>query len=192
MKRVIAGVRGFFVTVYRLIRQLWAQGSYLMFLAAYDKLARMVTGHPTWRFTHITPEIWLGAQPAKWVWPTLSKAGITGVVNLRQEYDYQHEIGSLPLKYLYLPTEDNTAPTLDQMRRGAAFITTEIQQGGRVYIHCWEGLGRGPTMAATYFVSIGATPAEAWAKIRRVRPFIRPTASQQQRLEEFAASLNEQ
>lgn len=149
----------------------------------------MITGRPTWRFTRITPDVWLGAQPARRIWPALAAKGVTGVINMRLEYDYRAEIGGLPVAYLHLPTEDNSAPTLDHLRQGAEFITAQIAAGGRVYIHCWEGLGRGPTMVATYFVLLGATPAEAWEKIRRVRPFIRPTASQQQRLEEYAASL---
>jgi protein-tyrosine phosphatase len=90
---------------------------------------------------------------------------------------------------LRLPTPDNTPPSLAHLGQGAAFIKEELEKGGKVYIHCWEGLGRGPTMVAAYFVSTGMTPAEAWSKIRAVRPFVRPNAGQMQQLEAYASQV---
>jgi protein-tyrosine phosphatase len=61
-----------------------------------------------------------------------------------------------------------------------------IQNGGRVYVHCAGGVGRAPTMAAAYLVSTGLATEEAWALIRRKRPFIKPTEAQRAALEQFA------
>jgi len=69
---------------------------------------------------------------------------------------------------------------------GVEFITAEIEQGGSVYIHCGSGIGRAATMAAAYLVSTGLTEDEAWARIRTVRPFIRPTPVQVEQLRRFA------
>ncbi|MBE0688872.1 MAG: dual specificity protein phosphatase family protein [Anaerolineae bacterium] len=173
----------------RLFDQLRTHGLYLTLLAAIDKLARWSTGHPAWRFGWITPNLLLGGQPARHVWAKLGQRGVTAVINLRHEYDYQNEIGGLPLHYLYLPTVDNTAPSQEHLWKGVLFIEEEVENGGKVYIHCWEGLGRSPTMVAAYLVYTGSTPAEAWAKIRLVRPFIRPTHTQQIRLDEFAVII---
>lgn len=117
---------------------------------------------------------------------------MTGVINMRQEYDYADEVGQANLRYLYLPTQDNTAPSLEHLQQGVAFIKRELEEhpNGAVYIHCWEGLGRGPTMAAAYFVATGCTPDEAWAQIRKIRPFIRPTLEQIAQLERYAESLH--
>jgi hypothetical protein len=41
-------------------------------------------------------------------------------------------------------------------------------------------------MAAAYLVSTGLTPAEAWARIRMVRPFIRIKPGQVAQVERFA------
>lgn len=169
----------------RLWLQLKTQGPRLSFLAGLDKLWRMLTGQPMWRFAWITPEILLGGQPARNLWQKLAKRGVTGVINMRHEYDYREEIGHLSLRYLHLPTIDNTAPTLEQLRLGKAFIEREVSGKGKVYIHCWEGLGRGPSMVAAYFVSQGKTADEAWEIIRVIRPFIRPTQEQIERLAEF-------
>lgn len=156
-------------------------------MAGLDKVTRIVSGLPPRRYSHITPQIILGGQPAKHVLDDLVRAGVTGVVNMRDEYDYQDEIGTLNLRYLRLATVDNTAPSLDHLKLGVEFISNEINSGGSVYIHCWEGLGRGPTMTAAYFVSQGMPIGDAWNKIRTVRPFITPTLGQIQQLEKFAA-----
>ena len=175
----------------RLLDQLHTQGLRLTLIAGLDKLIRWVTGRPSYRFGWITPGLLLGGQPARHVWSALVRRGVTAVINLRYEHDYQNEIGGLPLRYLYLPTVDNTAPSQAHLWQGVQFIEHELAQGGKVYVHCWEGLGRSPTLIAAYLVHLGMTPSEAWAKIRAVRPFIRPTETQQARLEEFATTIGQ-
>jgi atypical dual specificity phosphatase len=56
-----------------------------------------------------------------------------------------------------------------------------------VYIHCANGVGRAPTTAAAYFISTGLSADEAWSKIRRARPFIRPTQAQKEMIDQLAA-----
>ena len=90
--------------------------------------------------------------------------------------------------YLHLSTRDDDAPTLDSLRKGVDFIRSEIEKGGKVYIHCGAGVGRAPTMAAAYLVSAGMTPQQAWEAIRKERIFIRPTRVQREQLERYAAA----
>lgn len=180
---------GLWIEIKRLFQQLRNQGPGVFALAAIDKFGRKLTGRPMMRFSQITPHLILGGQPARRRLPRLSALGVTGVINMRQEYDYVDDVGHTPLHYLHLPTIDNTAPTIDDLRKGVQFMRTEIASGGKVYIHCWEGLGRGPTMAAAYLVSTGLVPQVAWAKIRRVRPFIRPTADQFAQIEAFVRNI---
>ncbi len=184
---MLRAVRGFFVEIGRLIGTLRSQGLHLTLLAGQDKLVRMLRRTPLRRFTQLSPKIILGGQPSSNVIEALiTHRGVTGFVNMRSEYDYAQKVALPGVRYLYLPTDDNTPPTLESLTRGVEFIREQVEQGGSVYIHCWEGLGRGPTMAAAYFVSTGMTPQEAWAEIRKVRTFIRPTKTQLDRLEEFA------
>ena len=140
-------------------------------------LARLTTGAPLPRFSQVTPQLYVSGQHRKHGMKKLQQWGITGLVNMRSEYD-DEAAGIAIGHYLYLATVDNTAPTLDALKRGVDFITQEIESGGKVYIHCAAGVGRAPTMAAAYLVSTGLTPNEAWAAIRAVRPFIRPTPEQ--------------
>ncbi|XWX02473.1 dual specificity protein phosphatase family protein [Aggregatilineales bacterium SYSU G02658] len=176
------------VEIKRLKDQLRTHGLRLTAMAGVDKFGRKLLGRPIWRYSWITPDILLGGQPARRVWPTLTKIGVKGIINLRDEYDYLDRLARKTdqLHYLYLPTVDNTAPTLEHLAQGVEFMREIFAEGGKVYIHCWEGLGRGPTMVAAYLVSTGLTPDEAWDYIRSVRPFIRPVPAQRAQLQTFA------
>lgn len=168
------------------LNQLRKQGLWNTILEIIDQSARRIRGAPTERFTRITPQLHVGGQYSRKGWATLARRGITAAVSMRGEYDDRGE-GFLPPRYLHLPTVDNHAPTLEHLRQGVAFIGDELARGGQVYIHCWEGVGRGPTMLAAYFVCTGMKPSEAWAKIKAVRPFIRPMPDQIAQVDVLAA-----
>lgn len=169
-----------------LFNQLRKQGMWFTALELVDQSIRRMSGAPTERFTRVTRQLHVGGQYSRKGWVTLARRGITAAVSMRGEYDDRGE-GFLPPRYLHLPTVDNHAPTLDHLKQGIQFIQDELERGGQVYIHCWEGVGRGPTMLAAYLVSTGMKPSEAWAKIRAVRPFIRPTLPQIEQIDRLAA-----
>jgi len=154
--------------------------------AGVDSTLRKIMGLPYERFSKITPHIWLGGQPQVSRLSALERRGIGAVVNMRSEYSYPVETKWGDMRQLHLPTTDNTAPSLEHLREGVAFIQEAVSRDQGVYVHCWAGLGRGPTMVAAYFISEGMNPEEAWNRIRRVRPFVRPTQTQQEQLETFA------
>ena len=171
-----------------LYRQLRQQGVVTTAIEAADQMARQVTGAPTRRLSQVTPQLAVGGQHSRRGLSRLRERGFTAVVNMRRESDDRAK-GIALERYLYLPTVDNTPPTIEHLRDGARFIGDEIARGGKVYVHCWEGVGRAPTMAAAYLVSTGMTTDEAWSTIRAVRPFIRPTPFQVAQLEAFARAL---
>jgi dual specificity MAP kinase phosphatase len=171
-------------------QQLTRQGLWLTFLEGIDQIHRIITGAPTRRFSEITPQIHLGGQYRSYGWPVLVKRGITAVVNMRGEFSDRRS-NIIPGQYLHLPTVDNTPPTLEQLYQGIEFMKQEIEQGGKVYVHCWEGIGRGPTMVAAYLVSTGMTAEDAWKHIRKIRPFIRPTDAQVAQIERLAADMRQ-
>jgi protein-tyrosine phosphatase len=153
---------------------------------AADHAVRIITGANIRRFSEITPHVHVGGQYRRRGWPRLKARGITAVINLRVEFD-DKDAGIVPPRYLHLPTPDDHAPTLEQLQAGVDFITEEIAQGGSVYIHCGSGIGRAATMAAAYLISTGLTVDGAWAMIRAVRPFIKPTPPQLEQINRFAA-----
>ncbi len=165
--------------------RLFNQGPRISAMWLFNILFRRLTGAPYRPYSQVTPDLFVGGQYWKRGWPAMASWGISAVVNLRLEYDDQ-KAGIAPERYLYLPTADDGAPALKQLQEGTRFIQDEISSGGKVYIHCGAGVGRAATMAAAYLVATGLTPDEAWKKIRAVRPFIRPSIQQVDRLEQFA------
>ncbi|MGC9334985.1 MAG: protein-tyrosine phosphatase family protein [Anaerolineae bacterium] len=167
-------------------QRLTQQGIRTTFWWAMDHALRILTGAPIARVGQITPQLYVGGQYRRRGWRRLELRGVTAVVNMRIEFD-DAAAGIAPERYLYLPTVDDAAPSLEHLRSGAAFIADEIQRGGVVYIHCGSGIGRAATMAAAYLVSTGLTAEEAWDRIRLGRPFVRPTPPQIEQLKRFAA-----
>ena len=157
-------------------------------LWALDHAARLISGANISRLSQITPQLHVGGQFRRRGWRRLAARGITAVVNMRRELD-DRDLGIAPARYLYLPTVDDQAPTLEQLREGVTFIENEISHGGGVYIHCSAGVGRAATMAVAYLIHRGYTPDEAWARVRQVRPFVRPTPVQIAQLERFAEQV---
>ncbi|HEY6900017.1 MAG TPA: dual specificity protein phosphatase, partial [Puia sp.] len=152
----------------------------------WDQLHRMIVGIPTLRRSQITANLFLGGQYNWRGLRLLREMGVTAVVNMRMHSVYV-EARYQGMKYLHLPTPDNTPPKLEDLIRGAEFAHEEVQAGGKVYIHCRQGLGRGPTMAIAYLLRMGQTYEDAFATVRRVRTFINPRPGQVARLKELEA-----
>lgn len=160
------------------------KGTGLVLDYVYDNAHRIVTGLPRLNRSQITGHLFLGSQYNLLGLQKLKALGVTAIVNMRTHNDYsdaEHE----GIKYLHLPTVDNTPPPLDVLLKGADFIDNEIKNNGIVYVHCRQGLGRGPTMAIAYLIKTGLTFEEAYAMIKKVRVFINPRPGQVARLKEL-------
>jgi dual specificity MAP kinase phosphatase len=151
-----------------------------------DILFRRIMGIPILQRSQITANLFLGGQYNLRGLQRLREMGITAIINMRMHSVYA-EARYQGLQYLHLPTPDNTAPRMEDLIKGAEFARLAIQEGGKVYIHCRQGLGRGPTMAIAYLMRMGATYEDAFATVKRVRPFIRPRRVQVDRLKELEA-----
>lgn len=159
---------------------------WVVFTWTWTRVYLWTVGRPVLRYCPVTPQLYVGGQFNARGWRWLAAHGLTADVNMRSEFDDAAH-GIAPDAYLWLPTHDDHAPTLAQLRTGVAFIRRGIEQGGKVYVHCGSGVGRAPTMAAAYLVSTGLSVDQAWALIRKTRPFIKPTRPQLAALEQFAA-----
>lgn len=144
---------------------------------------RRLTGAPTLSRSTITPYLFLGGQYYRHGISVLKHRGVTAIVNMRLSQRYIPDLGQI--KYLHLPTKDRYPPTLEQLQRGVAFITEEISQNGKVYIHCAYGETRGPTMVIAYLVSTGMSVEDALLEVQKVRSFANPTPIQIQQLQAF-------
>ena len=85
----------------------------------------------------------------------------------------------LSLEYLNLQVLDLTAPTPQQLRAAADFISTH-RETGTVYVHCKIGYSRTAATAGAWLLDAGlaATAEEAVALLRAARPtlVVRPEA----------------
>jgi len=149
-----------------------------------DHLHRIIFGLPMLKRSQITADLFLGSQYNKIGLKKLKKLGVTAIVNMRIHSVYS-KAQYKGFKYLHLPTIDNTPPPMEDLINGADFIDHEIKNGGKVYIHCRQGLGRGPTMTIAYLMKTGLTFDDAFTLVKSVRTFINPQASQIIRLKEL-------
>lgn len=149
-----------------------------------DILWRVLTGVPNLKRSQITADLFLGGQYNLRGLRKLKDLGITGIINMRENPSYAASVYE-GFRYLHLPTVDNTPPTLDDLRKGANFADAEVKNGGKIYIHCRQGLGRGPSMAIAYLLKRGMTYEDAFALVKSVRTFINPRPGQIARLREL-------
>lgn len=160
------------------------QGLRVTALWLMDHALRLLTGMSPPRTSRIAPNLYLGGQHYRHGLGRLARLGISASVSLRETADDERR-GLALEKHLWLPTVDDTPPTLEQLRQASAFIGEALAEGRGVYVHCFSGVGRAATTVAAYLVTTGLTPDQAWATIRSVRPFIRPNSIQMAQVEEF-------
>ncbi|MDQ3141341.1 MAG: dual specificity protein phosphatase family protein [Bacteroidota bacterium] len=156
----------------------------------FDILHRHIMGIPTLKRSQISADLFLGGQYNLLGLKKLKQIGITAIVSMREKSIYK-EAHFEGFKFLHLPTVDNTPPTLKDLIKGAEFVDAEIKNKGKVYIHCRQGLGRGPSMTIAYLLKIGTTYEDAFALVKSVRTFIDPRPMQISRLKELETYYKE-
>jgi len=135
----------------------------------------------------VTSHLFVGGELGPDDWPALAREGVSVVVNLQQEQQDRFAEREAINGYLWLPSPDQLAPSLAQIRTGVSFIRAAIAADQRVFVHCKAGQGRAPLLCACYLLTQDLTPLEAIAQVSAARPRTQLTPIQSQRLREFAA-----
>jgi atypical dual specificity phosphatase len=74
-------------------------------------------------------------------------------------------------KYLHVPTEDLSAPDIEQIDGAVEFIHERINNNEPVMVHCAAGIGRTGTILACYLIKYQKYSAKnAIEKVRKERP----------------------
>ncbi len=92
--------------------------------------------------------------------------------------------------FLWLPTEDKQAPTQDKLHLGVQVLEFLINRKIKVYIHCRNGHGRGPTLFIAYLIKKGMSIDDALQHLKAKRPTFHLTEPQINSLKAFKESLN--
>lgn len=118
---------------------------------------------------------------------TLLKEGVTADISLEGELvDHPYGVAS----YVWLPTPDHQPPTRAAVDIGAAALQKMLDNGQRVFIHCKNGHGRGPTFYAAFLIiSAGMTAADAIARVKAKRPGTHLEPAQRTFLQQLEAEV---
>ena len=139
-------------------------------------------------YDYITGGMFLGTNQccATGLSDVLKKEGITVDISL-EEHKLDQPFGVEA--YLWIPVEDETPPTFDQLDFGVIALEEFVRQGKKVYIHCKNGHGRSTTLLTAYLIKQGKTFEEAKLLIKEKRPVIHFSKAQTQALQDYSQGI---
>lgn len=91
--------------------------------------------------------------------------------------------------FLWLPTENKTAPALKKLELGVLAIDFFVKNKIKFYAHCKNGHGRAPTLVAAYLLTKGMTIDGAIELLKKKRPAIHLNEAQMKALEDFSNQI---
>ena len=113
--------------------------------------------------------------PAREKLGALLDAGVTCFVDLTEAHELRPYDGILAeeaaargvrARHVRLSIVDVSVPSApEQMRAILDAIDAELRTGGKVYVHCWGGVGRTGTVVGCHLVRAGMSGDEALARV---------------------------
>jgi hypothetical protein len=121
-------------------------------------------------YSEVTPQLAVGGAFRTGQIKHLQARGVTAVVDCREEAkDDPRALGGAGIELLHLPAPDRYSLSFDQLSEGARWVNERLAGGGRVFMHCEHGVGRGPLMACAVLVVQGHSAPEALRIVRAGR-----------------------
>ena len=123
-------------------------------------------------YSEVTPQLAVGGAFRRRQIARLRARGVTAVVDCRLEAaDDPSALAEAGIELLHLPTADRYGFPYAQMRDGVNWVLarTSFAAGGKAFVHCEHGVGRGPLMAAAVLVGQGHSAPEALRMVRSAR-----------------------
>lgn len=87
------------------------------------------------------------------------------------------EVGRSPyaVSYMHVPLHDhNQQEIVSYIDSTNNFITSQLENGNRVLVHCYAGVSRAPSIVIAYLKSLGLSFHEAFDLVKRKRQVINP------------------
>jgi hypothetical protein len=121
-------------------------------------------------YSDVTPQLAVGGAFRKRQIKRLRHHGVTAVVDCRLEaQDDPESLKQASIAFLHVPTPDRYGFTYAQMSEGVNWVLDHLAKGGRAFLHCEHGVGRGPLMTCAVLVAQGYTAPEALRLVRAKR-----------------------
>ncbi len=99
--------------------------------------------------------------------PLLAAQGLTAILDLRAEaQDDAEALGQHGIQLRCLPAPDREAPSPDEMVAAVRWVLDHLDRGGKVFVHCEHGVGRGPLLGCAVLVAQGYSAPEALRLVR--------------------------
>jgi hypothetical protein len=121
-------------------------------------------------YSDVTPTLAVGGAFGKRQIRRLRQRGVTAVVDCRLEAEDDGEaLANNGIQFLHVPTPDRYGFTYSQMQEGVDWVLDQVADGGKAFLHCEHGVGRGPLMTCAVLVAQGYTAPQALRIVRRAR-----------------------
>jgi Dual specificity phosphatase, catalytic domain len=121
-------------------------------------------------YSDVTPQLAVGGAFRKRQIKRLRQRGVTAVVDCRLEaQDDAAALAQAGIELLHLPAPDRYGFTYTQMQQGVDWVLDRTTNGGRAFLHCEHGVGRGPLMTCAVLVAQGYSAPEALRIVRSAR-----------------------
>jgi hypothetical protein len=121
-------------------------------------------------YTDVTPQLAVGGAFRNRQIKQLGLRGVSAVVDCRREArDDRAALGAAGIDFLHVPTADRHGFTYPQMEQGVTWVLDHLATGGRAFLHCEHGVGRGPLMTCAVLVGQGYSAPEALRIVRSAR-----------------------
>jgi dual specificity protein phosphatase-like protein len=137
-------------------------------------------------YSDVTPQLAVGGAFRKRQIKRLRHRGVTAVVDCRLEAeDDADALANSGIQFLHVPTPDRHGFTFAQMQEGVEWVLDHLADGGKAFLHCEHGVGRGPLMTCAVLVAQGYTAPQALRIVRSARWQALPNDRQLAALLEF-------
>jgi Dual specificity phosphatase, catalytic domain len=137
-------------------------------------------------YSEVTPQLAVGGAFRKRQIKRLKHRGVTAVVDCRLEArDDAEALARAGIDFLHVPTPDRYGFTYEQMSEGVEWVLEHLANGGRAFLHCEHGVGRGPLMTCAVLVGQGYGAPEALRLVRSKRWQALPNDRQLEALLQF-------
>lgn len=132
--------------------------------------------HPKLDYDRLTPLIYMGTNAccSSHFDESLLKKGVRADISLEEKrVDTPYGIEF----YVWLPTKNHSSPMVEQLAFGVNALKFFADNNVKCYVHCKNGHGRAPTLAAAYFIAhenMTAEEAISFVKKKRSGAHIEP------------------